>query len=45
MTGLLGGLVGKKDLCREGETHHELDHEEEHWMERSGIEIHHVSSL
>ena len=36
-------LKEKLEKAREGEKHHVLDHEEEHWMQISGIEIHHVS--
>ena len=33
----------KLERAKEGENHHVLDHEEEHWMKLSGIQIHHVS--
>ena len=36
-------LKEKLERAREGEMHHVLDHEEEHWMQMSGIQIHHVS--
>ena len=36
-------LKEKLERAREGEKHHVLDHEEEHWMQMSGIQIHHVS--
>ena len=33
----------KLERAKEGENHHVLDHEEEHWMKLSGIQIQHVS--
>ena len=36
-------LKEKLERAQEGEEHHVLDHEEEHWMQISGIELHHVS--
>ena len=33
----------KLERAKEGEHHHVLDHEEEHWMKLSGIQIQHVS--
>ena len=36
-------LKEKLERARDGEMHHVLDHEEEHWMQMSGIQIHHVS--
>ena len=34
-------LKEKLERARDGEMHHVLDHEEEHWMQMSGIQIHH----
>lgn len=39
---LMGERIREKlARAREGEIHHRLDHEEEHWISKTGLELHH----